>query len=250
MPGTDGAVGGDRLARVTYLPGAEPSPPPAAPDFASFFGESADENKAAAGKAAAGKATAVKATAVETAVEAESKPDGPSVDDLGRNRREVRAENVSMHALTRKGLSRWELEKTLLARDLDEEVVAEELDRLESVGLIDDLALAETFVRTQHERKGLGRSALTAELRRRHIPQEAIESALEQVDADDEQVRATELAVKRAGQLSSYDLETAKRRLNGFLMRKGYSSSIVRNAVDEALSGRASSRGSGSVRFR
>jgi regulatory protein len=160
-------------------------------------------------------------------------------------RREVRAENVSMHALTRRGMSRWELEKTLLSRELDADVVGAELDRLEGVGLLDDAALAETFVRTQHDRKGLGRGALTAELRRRHIDQEHIDAALEQVDDDDEQTRATELAVKRAGQLSSYDLETAKRRLHGFLARKGYSSGVVRAAVDEALSARSSG-----VRFR
>ncbi len=150
-----------------------------------------------------------------------------------------------MHALTRRGMSRWELEKTLLSREIDTEVVAEELDRLQSVGLIDDASLAETFVRTQHERKGLGRGALTAELRRRHVGQEDIDAALEQIDDDDEQTRATELAVKRAGQLSSYDLDTAKRRLHGFLSRKGYSSSVVRTAIDEALSPRASG-----VRFR
>ena len=142
-------------------------------------------------------------------------------------------------------MSRWELEKTLLSRELDADIVGAELDRLEEVGLLDDAALAETFVRKQHDRKGLGRGALTAELRRRHIDQEHIDAALEQVDDDDEQTRATELAVKRAGQLSSYDLETAKRRLHGFLARKGYSSGVVRAAVDEALSARSSG-----VRFR
>jgi regulatory protein len=150
-----------------------------------------------------------------------------------------------MHALTRRGMSRWELEKTLLSRELDGEVVKVELDRLEGVGLLDDAALAETFVRTQHERKGLGRGAITAELRRRHIDQEHIDAALEQVDDDDEQTRATELAIKRAGQLGSYDLETARRRLHGFLARKGYSSGVVRAAIDEALAARSSG-----VRFR
>ena len=163
----------------------------------------------------------------------------------GGRRRPARADSVSMHALTRRGMSRWELEKTLLSREFDEDVVAAELDRLEGVGLLDDGALAETFVRTQHERKGLGRGAITAELRRRHIGQEHIDAALEQVDDDDEQTRATELAIKRAGQLSSYDLETAKRRLHGFLSRKGYSSGVVRAAIDEALSPH-----SNGVRFR
>jgi regulatory protein len=215
---------GDGLARVTYLPGARPSAAPAAPDFESFFGKEEQP------------------TSPETPAESTRE------DALGRDKREVRAENVSMHALTRRGMSRWELEKTLLARELDEQVGEEELMRLERVGLIDDAALAETFVRTQHERKGLGRSALTAELRRKHISQEDIDAALEQVDDDDEQARATELAMKRAPQLHSFDSETAKRRLTGFLMRKGYSSSVVRTAVDEALG--AARGGSGTVRFR
>jgi regulatory protein len=208
---------GDGLARVTYLPGAVPVP---SPDSVVDERDVAEPH--------------------ELAADTEHKR-----DQLGRDRSERRAENISLGALTRRGMSRWEMERTLIARDLDEAVVEEELERLERVGLIDDLALAETFVRTQHERKGLGRSALTSELRRRHIPQEAIDLALEQVGDDDEQARATALATKRAGQLSSYDQETAIRRLTGFLLRKGYSSSVVRNAVDSALRGRSSA-----VRFR
>ena len=153
-----------------------------------------------------------------------------------------------MHALTRRGMSRHELEKTLIARELDPEEVAAELDRLEGVGLIDDAALAETIVRTQHDRKGLGRSALVAELRRRNIDQEHIAVALEQVGDDDELERARELAVRRAPQLRSVDHETAVRRLTGYLMRKGYPSGVVRTAVTEALAGE--SGGPGSVRFR
>jgi len=229
---------GPKLARVSYLPGVTPvstreKPSPesspaevaALPDFVSFFGAEAD---------------AEPTDSMPSDVAGES----GSVE-RSSTRREVRAENVSMHALTRRGMSRWELEKTLMSRELDEEVVEAELDRLEGVGLLDDATLAETFVRTQHDRKGLGRGAITAELRRRHIDQEHIDAALEQVDDDDEQTRATELAVKRAGQLSSYDLETAKRRLHGFLSRRGYSSAVVRAAIDEALSPRSSG-----VRFR
>jgi regulatory protein len=247
-----------KLARVTYLPGVVPPSPDAEtpdsetpnaetpdadatrgreaalPDFATFFGEDPSESPAPQSE-------------VESEVVAEEEVGGQASG--GRGRREVSAQDVSMHALTRRGMSRWELEKALLSREIDEQTVAAELDRLEAVGLLDDAALAETLVRTQHERKGLGRGALTAELRRRHIDQEHIDAALEQVDDDDEQSRATELAMKRASQLSSYDLETAKRRLSAFLMRKGYSSSVVRAATDEALSSRSGGPRSG-VRFR
>ena len=257
---------GSKLARVTYLPGVtpastqlRPSPEsdlrvaadaPVVPDFNSFCGDAANSDSADSDSADSDSADSDSAnsdSANSDPANSDSGGERPESESSegSTTRREVRAENVSMHALTRRGMSRWELKKTLLSRELDADIVDAELDRLEGVGLLDDAALAETFVRTQHDRKGLGRGALTAELRRRHIDQEQIDAALEQVDDDDEQSRATELAVKRAGQLSSYDLETAKRRLHGFLARKGYSSGVVRTAVDEALSTRSSG-----VRFR
>lgn len=196
------------LARVTFLPGVVP---PASPLTAS---RRADDT-------------------AEIAV------------THGEEKARKRAANVSMHALTRRDMSRWELEQTLISRGLDQQQIDDEIARLESVGLIDDAVLAETIVRTQHERKGLGRSALVAELRRRRVDQEHIDAALESLEVDDELSRARELAQRRAPQLMSLDRATAVRRLSGYLMRRGYSSSIVRAAVDEALSGSHSP-----VRFR
>jgi len=141
-------------------------------------------------------------------------------------------------------MSRAELERVLVRREVAPEEIDSELERLERVGLVDDAALAETIVRTQHDRKGLGRSALVAELRRRHIDQEHIDTALEQVDDDSELARARELAERRAPQLRSLDRVTASRRLTGYLLRKGYPSSMVRSVVDAALDG-----GGRSVRF-
>jgi regulatory protein len=165
---------------------------------------------------------------------------GAAVDRPGK-----RASNVSMHQLARRGMSRWELEQVLARREIEPETAQAELDRLESVGLLDDAALAVTLVYTQHTRKGLGRSAIAQELKRRHIDPLIIEDALEEIADDDELERATELAVKRVGQLASYDDETAKRRLHGFLARKGYDSSTVRQAMDAALA----TRGKRGVRF-
>ena len=146
-----------------------------------------------------------------------------------------RISNVSMYALARRGMSTREMRDYLLGREFEASEVDEEIDRLEKVALLDDLALAETLIRTLQARKGLGRSALVAELRRRSIDQLAIESALTELDDDDELERATEIAVKRAGQLRSLDATTAKRRLGDFLMRRGYSGSVVSKAVQQAL---------------
>jgi regulatory protein len=155
-------------------------------------------------------------------------------------RSSARAANVSIHQLARRGMSRWELQQVLEKRGVTADVAGAELDRLERVGLLDDAALAVTLVYTQHTRKGLGRSAIAHELRRRHIEQEIIEDALSEIEDDDERERALELAHKRVGQLNSVDDDTAYRRLTGFLARKGYSSQIVRSAVESAMSTRRS----------
>ncbi|MDQ1582706.1 MAG: regulatory protein [Microbacteriaceae bacterium] len=147
----------------------------------------------------------------------------------------TRAANVSMHQLARRGMSRWELEQVLEKRGVDVDLAAAELDRLEGVGLLDDAALAVTLVYTQHTRKGLGRSAIAQELKRRHIDADLIADALSEIEDDDELERATELALKRVQQLSSYDDETVNRRLSGFLARKGYGSSVVRESVAAAM---------------
>jgi SOS response regulatory protein OraA/RecX len=159
------------------------------------------------------------------------------------------AERISMRTLGRRGVSVSELRTALVKQDLDESVVEGEIERLLGVGLLDDTALAVELVDRLRTRKGLGRQGLVTELRRRGVDPESIEIALaesEADDADEESARALELAVKRAGQLRGLDRETAERRLSGFLMRKGYGSSAVRNAVRRALDG-AGPRGS--VRF-
>lgn len=217
-PTDGGSTDGEQIAPVTYLFGAAP--------------ETARSMQA---KVPSGLPPSVGDAAPEA--------DGQHVyTPPGSERASRRAENVSLNGLTRRNMSRWEIEKLLTSRDLSEEIIAAEVARLEGVGLIDDAALAETLVRTRRERKGLGRQALIAELRQRHIDPDLIDAALATDDSDDdaEQERANELAVKKARALASYDQATAKRRLTGFLMRKGYSSSVVQAATAVALGERSS----------
>ena len=221
-PGRVTSSRGDGLATVTYLPGVS---------------------------APAVSASAVSASADSTpAVPAATSPSDRSAPLLPDTKAPAaqKAERISMNALTRRGMSKREVERSLAARELDDDTIASELERLEGVGLIDDMALAQNLVGILQERKGLGRSAIAAELTRRLLAPAAIEYALELVETSDELGRARELALKRASQLRSYDRETAVRRLSAFLMRRGYSGSTVRAAVDHALPATPSSR----VRFQ
>jgi regulatory protein len=221
-----------RLARVSYLPGV--LPPAGGPSEA----EPASDPRAE-------KLAAVRRAFDDWSGDDRDQPAErpPSREKAGR-----RAENVSMNALTRRGMSRRELERVLRSRDLDEDTVAAELDRLQGVGLIDDRALALDLVSRLRDRKGLGRTAVAAELSRRLLPNEIVAEALDSIESDDELDTARELAARRARQLRSLDRATAERRLSGFLQRRGYSGDVLRTAVSEAL--HDSERGRTGVTFR
>lgn len=187
------------LARVTYLPGAAPA---------------------------------------EVTVSTEAEP--PLRSSSGRSDLEpapgvTAARHVSITALARRGLSRRELERHLRDREFEQHEIDAELARLEEVGFIDDVALAQNLVGTLQERKGLGRSGIAAELTRRLLSPAAIEYALELIDSGDEVSRARELALRWVRQHGDVDRETATRRLSGYLSRRGYGGSTVRAAVEQTV---------------
>ena len=239
----------EKLAPVTYLFGEKPVVDERADSWAVLIADKDDvvEPASAETRTTPSSGPVFRALQDEAPDDDELDDDEPD-DDLPDPEAEAdRAHNVALHALARRGVSVAEMRKLLLSRDLDENTVEVELERLLAVDLLDDGALADTLVRSLQERKGLGRSGVTAELRRRGIEQEAITLALEtDDDGDDEAARCLEIALKRAPQLRSYDNETAKRRLSGFLMRRGYSGQVVSAAVKQALEGGGSP---GSSRF-
>ncbi|MDQ1546057.1 MAG: regulatory protein [Actinomycetota bacterium] len=249
-----GSEGEVRLARVTYLPGVQPpSQEPTLSEPIATSTEHPDLPPKRLHNFPTGELERLTPQQLQARMNEITKRDEPEadVDAETPGERSARAHNVSMYALTRKGLSSAEMTDLLRSRDLEAGDVAFEITRLEQVGLLNDSELAATLVMQLRERKGLGRSAITSELRRRKLDPSAIEEALADAydsDGDDELTRARAIALKRAPQLRSLDAETARRRLGAFLMRKGYSGSVVASAVASALAPQA--RSAEGPRFR
>ncbi|MBP2458726.1 regulatory protein RecX [Clavibacter michiganensis] len=176
--------------------------------------------------------------------EAEAEEERAAERTPERQRR--RADNVLANRLRGRGLSLAEAREVLDGAEIDPDIAEETLARYVSLQYIDEAALAEQILHTHLDRKGLGRRSVEMEMRRRKLDPLVIEEAMAE-QPDDELARATEVAMKRVGQLSSYDDETAERRLTSFLMRRGYGGGVVRDAAKAAL---ATRRGSSRVRFR
>ena len=146
-----------------------------------------------------------------------------------------KARNVSLHALAGRGQSRHEIEKRLRSRELSEEVVATEIEALEEAGLIDDETLAADLVDKYAVRGGLGRRAVEDKLRSRKLSAQVINEALSVLSHEGEKEAVRELALTKIRSLESVAPDVAKRRLQGFLLRKGYSPSDVYPLVSELL---------------
>jgi SOS response regulatory protein OraA/RecX len=205
---------GEKLARVSYLPGFQPVEA-STPDTVLADTVSADT-------VSSGRSGVPSADPVVAAQPADREPLSA-------------AHHVGISALARRGMSRREMERHLRDRAFDESEIADELSRLEHDGYLDDVALAQNLVGTLQERKGLGRSAIAAELTRRLLAPTAIEYGLELIDSGEELSRAREIAIKRAGQLRGLDRETAVRRLSAYLARRGYGGSTIRAAIEQAI---------------
>lgn len=148
---------------------------------------------------------------------------------------QARAKDICLRMLTARPRTRAELRRSLLKKEISEEVADQVLGRLSEVGLIDDAAFAEVFVRSRQTYQGLGRRALRVELRRKGVDDDVVADAVATVDDEAEESRARELVVKRLRSTSEVDETKLIRRLVGMLARKGYPEGLAYRVVRDEL---------------
>lgn len=146
------------------------------------------------------------------------------------------ARTIVLRQLTMAPRSRAQLAQKLADRGTPVDVADHVLDRMEQVGLVDDEAFAEGWVRSRHETRGLSRRALAHELRTKGIDDETARATLEQVDDDAEVATARQLVRRRLPSVRGLPQEKQLNRLVGMLARKGYGSGLAFRVVREVMS--------------
>jgi len=136
-----------------------------------------------------------------------------------------------------------ELRRLLLKKGEPASDVDEAIARLRRVGLLDDATFARQFTRSKALGAGMSRRRLQQELARRGVARDVSEQAIDDVFADeriDEDASIERLARRKLGMLARVDDETRRRRLYGFLARRGYDSDdiqrVLRMLIDDASS--------------
>ena len=130
----------------------------------------------------------------------------------------LRAKKKAMALLLHNDRTEWQLRDKLTRSGFSEEAVDEAVEYVRSFHYIDDERYAVRFVEIYHETRSIKR--LRQDLYKRHVPDEYIETAIENIDNDDSAALTREL--ERIGQKladMSYD---EKQKVAAKLYRKGF----------------------------
>ncbi len=128
-----------------------------------------------------------------------------------------------------------ELRKQLLRKGEPVEAAEAAIARLLELGLLNDADFALNFARLKLTGAGASRYRIVQELGRKGIAKPMVEEALDALEESDG-LNASDsihrVADKKWRTLSKLDEVTARRRLYGFLARRGFNPDEIRGAMD------------------
>jgi len=101
--------------------------------------------------------------------------------------------------------------------------------RLREAHLVDDRAFAEAWVENRREFRPRSAKALQVELRKKGVPQEAIEAALEDYSDEDAAYKA---AGKAARRWKNSDYKEFQQRVGAYLSRRGFNHTTISPVVE------------------
>lgn len=143
---------------------------------------------------------------------------------------------AALKLLERTRRTRSDLERRLKEKGYAPGAIAEVLDRLVEVGLLDDAEFARAWLAGRWGRRPSGWRRLQQELRGKGICDDDIEKArallAERGSAPDEVESAAKLVAQARRRYARFDPQTQRQRLYALLARRGYDSDTIRRALE------------------
>jgi regulatory protein len=142
--------------------------------------------------------------------------------------------------LEAQGRATAELRRLLIRKGEPEADVDAAIERLRANGLLDDADFARQLTRSKALGAGLSRRRIQQELSKRGVAREISDEAIDQVFDEedvDEHASIERVARKKLRMLTKVDDATRKRRLYGFLARRGYDNDDIQRVLRDVLDG-------------
>lgn len=129
--------------------------------------------------------------------------------------------------------SEYELRQRLKRRGFSEPAIRETLLILKEKGLVDDPEFARIWVESRIK-KPLGINRLKQELRSKGLDRDLINQAIESVTSGySEEGVIKDLVYRRWEKLKHISPQKAKRRIFLYLLRRGFSSDLIQEEIDQ-----------------
>lgn len=126
-----------------------------------------------------------------------------------------------------------EIERRLAREGFSEEAVETVVAELIDSGHIRDRKYAENWIARRLKSNPRGKTLLKHELLDKGVDRETAEQVVAQVETENEATLALQIAQRRMKQYQRLPVHVAKRRLHGFLARRGFGSEVVRQVLEQ-----------------
>ena len=141
----------------------------------------------------------------------------------------LKARQYALNLLSYRMRSKKELAKRMLQKGFERKAVDEIVGDLEEVGLVDDLEFARSWIRTRMEVNPRSFYALERELRLKGVDRDICKQVEKDLKGEfDEREIALALGKKRRRTLDGLPPVDARRRLMGYLSRRGFSYEVAK----------------------
>lgn len=159
------------------------------------------------------------------------------LDEVVRKEEQFRAQNYALNLLSYRARSEREIMERMQQKGYESSVIEDTIAYLKEQGYLDDYAFAEMFIRDKSELNKYGQNRIRTELYKKGVAREVINGLIEEmIDSNSEYEKAKELAEKKIKSYQKDSKQAQHRKLNGFLIRKGYPYDVVSRVVKELVS--------------
>lgn len=156
--------------------------------------------------------------------------DEKKIEQLQAEDAKERALQQALLYLSYRARSESEVRKNLKKHEIPESVIEETLERLRRDGLVNDDQFAQAWVENRSTFRPRSRLMMAMELRQKGLDDEAMQSALEEVD---DEALAYEAAQKRAPRFKDLEWIEFRKKLSEFLARRGFPYPVVASTVSQ-----------------
>ncbi|MEL6268591.1 MAG: RecX family transcriptional regulator [Chloroflexota bacterium] len=144
----------------------------------------------------------------------------------------VRAVDAAANFLSYRPRSSREVRDNLNKKDYPPTVIDAAMERLRTMGYLDDEAFARFWVENRDTFKPRSPMALAVELRQKGVPDDIIQRVIETVDATDAAYRA---AQKKLNSYRGHSVQDFKKKLGSYLQRRGFGYEVVNDVFDRLI---------------